>query len=203
MTNNEAKYEVIFTGLNLAKAAGASLVVLHSDSQVVAGHINKDYETKGKQMKKYLNLIKRQVSQDFAVEFIQVPREENKHADQLAKAISSEHMMIGHQVLSFTQQIPIIEELEILMIPKGVDWTTPIISYLKNGTLLEDCDESQRLKVRAACFVLIVDVLYKRGFSRPYLRCLIPDEADYVIREVHEGVCQNHSSMRSLVHKLI
>uniref|UniRef100_A0A2N9FNY5 Integrase catalytic domain-containing protein n=1 Tax=Fagus sylvatica TaxID=28930 RepID=A0A2N9FNY5_FAGSY len=40
------------------------------------------------------------------------------------------------------------------------------------------------------------------GFSRPHLRCLSPEEADYVIREVHEGVCGNHSGARSLAHKL-
>ena len=59
------------------------------------------------------------------------------------------------------------------------------------------------MKVQATCFVLITNVLYKRVFSRPYLRCLIPDEVDYVMREVHERVCGNHSRAQSLVHKLI
>jgi len=67
----------------------------------------------------------------------------------------------------------------------------PIISYLKNGTLTEDRNASRRLKVQASRSVLIGDVLYKRGFSRPYLRCLVPDETDYVIRD-YEGVCENH-----------
>ena len=78
-----------------------------------------------------------------------------------------------------------------------------IVSYLKNGMLLEDCNASRKLKVQSSRFVLIGDVLYKRGFSRPYLRCLAHAEADYVIREVHKGVCGNHSGARSLVHKLI
>ena len=51
--------------------------------------------------------------------------------------------------------------------------------------------------------MLIKDVLYKRGFSRLYLRCLSHEEADYVMREVHEGICGNHSGAQSLVHKLI
>ena len=51
--------------------------------------------------------------------------------------------------------------------------------------------------------MLIQDILYKRGFSQPYLRCLSHNEADYVMREVHEGICRNHSGARSLVHKLI
>ena len=65
----------------MAKAIGASSVILYSDSQVVVGHINGDYEAKGEQMKKYLFLIKRQTSQTFVVKFIQVPREKNEHVD--------------------------------------------------------------------------------------------------------------------------
>ena len=85
----------------------------------------------------------------------------------------------------------------------GVDWTTLIVSYLRNRTLLEDRNASRKLKVQSSHFVLIGDVLYKRGFSRPYLRCLAHADANYVMREVHEGVCGNHSGARSLVHKLI
>ena len=79
------------------------------------------------------------------------------------------------------------------MILRSDDWTTPIVAYLKSRTLLEDQKESRWLKVWATHFVLIVYVLYKRGFCRPYLRCLALEEADYVMREVHKGVCGNHS----------
>ena len=64
-------------------------------------------------------------------------------------------------------------------------------------------DAARKLKVQASQFVLIKDVLYKRGFSRPYLRCLVPEEAEYVMREVHKGIYGNHSRAGSLVHKLI
>ena len=40
-------------------------------------------------------------------------------------------------------------------------------------------------------------------WERPHLRCSIPDEVDYVMREVHEGVCENHLRARLLVHKLV
>ena len=81
MTNNEAEYEAIPTGLDLAKVVGALSVVLHSDFQVVVGHINGDYEAKGEQMKKYLYLIRRRANQTFAVKFLQVLREENEHVN--------------------------------------------------------------------------------------------------------------------------
>ena len=67
-----------------------------------------------------------------------------------------------------------------------------LISYLKNGTLPNGKDAIRKLKVQASQFVLIRDVLYKRGFPRPYLRCIVPEEVEYVMREVHEGICGNH-----------
>ena len=53
-TNNEAEYETLVAGLDLAKAVGAARVVIHYDSQVVTNQVNGDYECKGERMKKYL-----------------------------------------------------------------------------------------------------------------------------------------------------
>ena len=80
---------------------------------------------------------------------------------------------------------------------------TPIISYLKNGSLLKGKDETRKLRVRLARYVLLNEVMYKRGFSQPYLRCLSPEEANYVLREVHEKAYGNHSRARSLIHKVV
>ena len=80
---------------------------------------------------------------------------------------------------------------------------TPIVSYLKEGKLLERKDEARKLRVRATRYVLMDEVLYKRGFSQLYLRCLAPNEANYVLREVHEEACGNHSGARSLIHKVV
>ena len=74
---------------------------------------------------------------------------------------------------------------------------------MDHGILLDGKDAARKLKVQASQFVLIRDVLCKRGFSQLYLRCLSHDEADYMMKEVHEGICGNHSGARSLVHKLI
>ena len=86
-----------------------------------------------------------------------------------------------------------------------------IILYLKDGILLEGKDEARRLRVWSARYVLLNDALYKRGFSQPYLRCLSPDEANYVLREVHSGACETtqepdhlftRSSMQDIIGQL-
>jgi len=47
------------------------------------------------------------------------------------------------------------------------------------------------------------EVLYKRSFSQSYLRFLNPGKSLYVLRDVHEGACGNHSRARSLVYKMV
>jgi hypothetical protein len=50
---------------------------------------------------------------------------------------------------------------------------------------------------------MLQGTLYKKGFSLPYLRCLAPDEDNYVMREIHEGICGNHSGARALQRKIV
>ena len=76
-----------------------------------------------------------------------------------------------------------------------------IIRYLKEGWLPEDKAEARKIQIRVARFVIIDDLLYKRGYSLPYLRCTNSEEADYVLREIHEKVCENHAGARSLARK--
>ena len=37
----------------------------------------------------------------------------------------------------------------------------------------------------------------------PLLKCMSKEEEEYIIREIHEGVCGNHSGARVLAHKAI
>ena len=112
-------------------------------------------------------------------------------------------MIIPSEVLSFIQFSPLINLIDVQEIGSESNWTTPLVSYLKSGTLPDNKETERKLNVQAARFVLMKDNLYKRGFSCPFLRCLSPKEADYVMREVYEGICENYLRLWSLVHKLI
>ena len=99
-TNNEMEYEALVVGLDLAKAAGTTSVVIYYDSQVVTNQVNGDYECKDKRMKRHLDQVRRRVD-GLKAKIIQIPRGENKQADRLAKAASTEHMITPGNVLSF------------------------------------------------------------------------------------------------------
>ena len=83
-------------------------------------------------------------------------------ADTLAKEASATGAM---DEFDEVQYIPSIDLPEMQQIENEENWMTPIVSYLKDGKLSKGKDETRKLKVRAARYFLMEEVLYKRGFS--------------------------------------
>ena len=116
-------------------------------------------------MKRYLEEVKNQIG-SLKVKFVQISKGENECADRLTKAASAEFTLVPKQVLSFVQISSLIDdEVNVQEVNSKSNWTTPLISYLKTGILLDGNDAARKLKVQASRFVLIKDILYKRGFS--------------------------------------
>ncbi|XP_042437010.1 uncharacterized protein K02A2.6-like [Zingiber officinale] len=84
-----------------------------------------------------------------------------------------------------------------------IDWQTPMISYVRQGTLSADPEESWLVRKQAHAYVMIGDQLYKRSFSRPLLKCLGMEEADQALREIQLGCCGNHVGGRALSRKVL
>ena len=73
--NNGAEYEAVLTGLRVAKALGVRNLKLNSDSKLMTGQMNNEYEAKKDRMKKYLALTNQLISNFNDVKITQVPRE--------------------------------------------------------------------------------------------------------------------------------
>ncbi|KAL0294165.1 UNVERIFIED_CONTAM: hypothetical protein Sradi_6900600 [Sesamum radiatum] len=92
---------------------------------------------------------------------------------------------------------------EILVTTSKPCWKDTIEAYLTMGSLPADRKEARTIRTRATRFTMIRGELYKRGFSQPYLKCLDPERAEYVLNEIHEESCGNHSGGRSLAGKIL
>ena len=154
-------------------------------------------------MKRYLKLTNQLVSSFDDVMITQVPRAENSKADEVARLGSSESNEGRPGLYMEVQNLPSIEGLDVSYIQLKGSWMDPIVTYIRDGTLLANPSEAKKIKVRSSRFTILNDKLQKRGFSQPNLRCLDSEEGMYVLREIHEGVCGNHSGPRSLVWKVV
>lgn len=61
------------------------------------------------------------------------------------------------------QYIPSIDISEVNQIDRIANWSSPIVSYLKDGVLPKDKEEARKLRV--ARFILMDEQLYKKVFS--------------------------------------
>ncbi|KAL5543121.1 hypothetical protein UlMin_010831 [Ulmus minor] len=138
------------------------------------------------------------------VTIIQVPRAENANVDALARLATGleEHLLktVPIEVLE-TPRIDKLEQVGSIVI--RLCWMDPIISFLHDGTLPKDKFEACRLRYRSARYFLDKGKLYEKGFSSPTLLCLDEDRGKFTLEEVHAGVCGNHSSGRTLAHRIL
>lgn len=87
-TNNQAEYNALLIGLNLAKVEGAKKLNVYLDSELVVKQINGEYRVKNPEIKLlYQKVLK--ITREFdKINILHIPRELNGVADSLAnKAI--------------------------------------------------------------------------------------------------------------------
>ena len=53
----------------------------------------------------------------------------------------------------------------MMELEQETSWMDMIIAYLKNGELLENKTEARILRLKAACYVIYDDKLYRRDYS--------------------------------------
>ncbi|GJU77277.1 reverse transcriptase domain-containing protein [Tanacetum coccineum] len=204
-TNNEAEYEALIAGLRIAEQMGVKNLQAHVDSRLVANQVNGSYVAKESGMVQYLNKVKALAKSFKEFSIKQIPRSENKKADALSKIASTSFAHLSKQVLVEELKEKSINEKEILDIveEEGNTWMTPICDYLAKEILPEGKKEARAVRRKAARYTMINGTLYKKSFLGPWLRCVGPLQANYVLREIHEGSCSMHSGPRSVVAKVI
>ncbi|GKC05801.1 reverse transcriptase domain-containing protein [Tanacetum coccineum] len=204
-TNNEAEYEALIARLRIAEQMGVKNLQANVDSRLVANQVNGSYVAKESGMVQYLKKVKTLASNFKEFSIKQVPRSENKKADALSKIASTSFAHLSKQVLVEELKEKSIHEREVLAIVEEEEqtWMTPIYEYLTKEILPEDKKKARVVRRKASRYTIINETLYKKSFLGSWLRCVRPLQANYVLREIHEGSCSMHSGPRSVVAKAI
>ncbi|GJW35954.1 reverse transcriptase domain-containing protein [Tanacetum coccineum] len=204
-TNNKAEYEALIAELKIVKQMGVQNLQANVDSRLVANQVNRTYIAKENYMIRYLEKVKT-LTGSFKVFLIkQVPRSENKKADTLSKIASTSFAHLSKQVLVEELKEKSLNTTEVLAVveEEGDTWMTPIFKYLSDGTLPTEGEKARAVKRKSWWFSIINGILYKKSFLGPWLRCVGPLQANYVLSEIHEGSWSMHAGTRSVVAKAL
>ncbi|XP_064941153.1 uncharacterized protein LOC103974602 [Musa acuminata AAA Group] len=200
-TNNEAEYEALLAGLQLALEMQVTDIRVITDSQLVARQLDGEYEARDPTMAKYLAQVKSLAAKFACFELSNVPRSENQRADTLAKLASGPAPWARPE----TEELPrrAIEVVATVAHGTPATWVQEMLRFKRDGTLPDDPTTARRLRRTQAWYTEEGGRLYKQSFSRPLLRCLEPSEAWTVLSDMHEGACGEHMGERALAHKVL
>ena len=134
-----------------------------------------------------------------------VHRAENFRADALAKLATALQEDLSRSTPVEYLAEPSIDLCDVVVAQVGSEpsWMDPIWDYIIDGRLPDDPKEAAKVRARSARFTNHKGSLYKRGFFTPILKCIAGKDNEYVLREVHEGICGNHIGALALAGKVL
>ncbi|GJR76362.1 reverse transcriptase domain-containing protein [Tanacetum coccineum] len=115
-TNNEAEYEALLAGLQIAQEMEITKVVIFLDSQLLVNQIKGTFAGKQTSIKDYLQKVKTALRgfEEYTVEHVR--RNQNKKADVLSKLASMTFKHLTKEVLVEVLTKRSIEEKEVLKV---------------------------------------------------------------------------------------
>lgn len=99
-SNNQAEYEALIAGLELARDMGPKDVICKTDSQLTVGHITREFQVKDPLLLKYYHKVKSLMKTFSMAKVEHVKRERNARADMLSKLANTKKR--SHQICSTT-----------------------------------------------------------------------------------------------------
>ena len=206
-TNNEAKYEALLGGMTMVSILGGEAIEIYLNSRLVVRQVNKEFEARDQRMQGYLIKVKRARSCFNSFVLRQIPKGQNSHANSLAMLATSSGTSLPRVIivedmatLSHDDQFPV----RVHSIQVRPSWMDPLVSFLKQGYLLEDKGEAEKIRRKATRYWLSREQkLYKHSYSGLYLLYVHPKAMDPLLEELHEGICRSHTGERSLSHRAL
>lgn len=159
--------------------------------------VNKEYTAKDERMEAYQKVAQSRMTEFEEISLNKIPREQNTEADKLALAASG---WPDAQTVTKIEEIlqPSTSEkgqprtvMQVESIPN--DWQGWIMNYLEYRIQPGNPTEARKLRMKAGRYIMIEGELFRRSFSGPHLRCLGSNQAQLVLKEIHEGSCGYHA----------
>ncbi|XP_028127172.1 uncharacterized protein LOC114323718 [Camellia sinensis] len=174
---NQAEYEALIIGLELARSMRIPYLKVFGDSQLVIRQVIGQYRCNSAVLGEYLEQVLQLVKGFETVEFEHMLRLENKEANKMAHSTSSLRIPNGFQeriVRIQKRTMPCVrcqqlQGLSILTLEVLEDnWRSPLIKYLSDP----EAKVNRRIKYQAMNYVIMGDDLFRRNQDRLSLLCI-------------------------------
>ncbi|KAJ9556978.1 LOW QUALITY PROTEIN: hypothetical protein OSB04_011592 [Centaurea solstitialis] len=197
-TNNEAEYESLIAGLDIALRLGAKQLHVRSNSLLVVNQVNGDFQAKDSKMTSYLKAVKDRIARFEYLLIEQIPRDLNMQADALANLGSAFHDPSMENIPILHLTTPTIEaKNEVQMNEEIYNWSLDVRNCLKHDRRRQDGGSKNKILQELhngecgnhAGGRSLANRISRQGYYWPTLR---ENAITYVQRC---DACQKHSGM--------
>lgn len=205
-TNNVAEYEAMIAGLKIAGEVGAREVYLRSDSQLAVRQVNNDIRVIDGKLAHYCQLLQEMKQPFDKVDITHITRNHNCQADALSKLGAAGNLDKDKLVIVLEIPEPSVKGRTLEVFPVEAEertWYTPIWDFLTTGVLPEDKLEARRIKRIEPMYAIYANQLYKKGYSRPWQKCVREEKASALLNETHTGLCGSHQGAKTLAKRIL
>ena len=130
-SNNESEYEVILAELELAAALSTGKLLVQSDSQLVVGQVNEEFESRDPRMVKYVSRVKQCLSSFPVWKLEYIPKDSNEKAEVVAYVAAFLPITETIFLPIYYQPVLLIASLQENQADKDLSsWMDPITLYL-------------------------------------------------------------------------
>ncbi|XP_074346394.1 uncharacterized protein LOC141685175 [Apium graveolens] len=121
LMNNEAEYEALLAGMELARSLEAKHLWAFSDSMLVVKHFSREYEKRDPRTKAYATKVKNDSLSFETFELSQIGRENNEREDALSRLASAEIQSLTGSIYLTEAKTPSVEKRDCLKIHQRND----------------------------------------------------------------------------------
>jgi len=172
-SNNQAECEAIIAGLNLAIDLEVKKLLCKSELQLVVGQLKEEFKVRETLLQQYFHFVQGLIVKFDEVTIQHIHWEHNTRADTTTRKKG-----LHRSIIYITMTKPSVGLEECMVTDTQPNWMTPIKKFLIDGTT--KAHSKKTMKQKTTQFLLIDQDFYRRGYSHPLLKCLIPKQATYV-----------------------
>lgn len=173
---------------------------------LMVNQVTGDYVVHHPTMGLYPNKVKKLLEKFQKYEIMQIPREENSHADTLANIASTIDYSFRRTIHFEYLTVPSTHkpELEVIVfIDTRENWIDKIIDYIRDRKSLEDRNFAIKLVQKALRYTVIRGMLYRCSYSGLHPLSITLNLGLQILSDIHSRVCGNHAGRRLLAQKAL
>ena len=206
-TKNIAEYEACILGLEAAIDLRIKHLEVYGDSALVIYQVKGEWDTKHPNLIPYWDHVLKLSTKFIEIIFNHIPRKENQMTDTLEtlSAMFKETWPNHEPLITIRHFEELAHCLAIEEGPNNKSWFYDIKRYLEKQEYPENAsiiDKPTPWKL-ASKFFLSGDLLHKRNYNMVLLRCVEKQEANTLMREIHEGAFGTHINGHSMARKIL